>query len=47
MVRALCIGEVFANVFQKECIARIDPADGSVKGWIVMDDILARAKKQV
>lgn len=38
-------GEVYANVFQKECIARIDPATGSVKGWIVLDDILDRVHK--
>ena len=38
-------GELYANIFQKECIARIDPESGKVKGWIVMDDILDRVGK--
>lgn len=39
-------GEVYANIFQKECIARIDPKTGQVKGWIVLDDILLRVNKE-
>ena len=27
-------GEVWANIWQTECIARIDPATGNVVGWI-------------
>ena len=30
-------GEVWGMVWQTECIARIDPKDGSVIGWILMD----------
>lgn len=33
-------GEIFANIFGKDCIARINPADGTVSGWILMDGIL-------
>ncbi|HEX8436581.1 glutaminyl-peptide cyclotransferase, partial [Archangium sp.] len=34
-------GEVFANVWMKDLIARIDPATGSVKGWIDLTGLLA------
>lgn len=40
-------GEVYANVFTFDCIARINPRDGVVNGWIVLDDILKRANKWV
>jgi len=40
-------GEVFGNIFGKDCIARINPKTGVVIGWIVMDDLLARANKHV
>jgi len=39
-------GEVYANIYQTECIARIDPLTGKVHGWIVLDDILNRVKKE-
>lgn len=29
-------GEIWANVWQSECIARIDPASGAVRGWVLM-----------
>ena len=30
-------GEVWGMIWQTECIARVDPNDGSVIGWILMD----------
>jgi glutamine cyclotransferase len=33
-------GEVWANVYQTSCIARIDPASGQVLGWIDISGIL-------
>ncbi len=33
-------GEIWANVWQKDSIARIDPATGEVKGWIDLTGIL-------
>ena len=29
-------GEVWANVWQTECVARVDPASGNVTGWVLM-----------
>ena len=29
-------GEIWGNVWQTECIARIDPATGAVLGWIML-----------
>jgi len=34
-------GEVWANVYQTSCIARIDPASGQVLGWIDITGMLA------
>jgi glutaminyl-peptide cyclotransferase len=34
-------GEVYANVWMKDVIARIDPATGNVKGWIDLTGLLA------
>jgi glutamine cyclotransferase len=34
-------GEVWANVYQTSCIARIDPATGQVLGWIDITGMLA------
>jgi hypothetical protein len=28
--------EIWANIWQTECIARIDPQSGVVKGWLLM-----------
>lgn len=33
-------GEIWANVWQKDSIARIDPATGNVTGWIDLSGIL-------
>jgi glutaminyl-peptide cyclotransferase len=33
-------GEIFANVWQEDRIARIDPKDGKVVGWIDLRDLL-------
>jgi glutamine cyclotransferase len=33
--------EIFANVWQTDLIARIDPATGNVKGWIDLSGLLA------
>lgn len=35
-------GEIFANVWQTDLIARIDPDSGKVKGWIDLTGLLAR-----
>lgn len=34
-------GEVWANVLERDCIARIDPKSGKVIGWIVLNDLKA------
>jgi glutamine cyclotransferase len=36
-------GEIYANVLGLPAIARIDPARGSVRGWIDLSDLVARA----
>ena len=33
-------GTLYANVYQTETIAIIDPEDGSVRGWLRLDGIL-------
>jgi glutamine cyclotransferase len=33
-------GEVYANIWQTDRIARIDPATGRVVGWIELDGLL-------
>jgi len=35
-------GEIWGNVFGKECIARIDPSTGVVRGWVDLTGILDR-----
>ncbi|KAK9103712.1 hypothetical protein Sjap_020966 [Stephania japonica] len=35
-------GEVWANVWQTDCIARISPKDGIVVGWIVLPELRQR-----
>jgi len=37
-------GEIYANVWQTEKIARIDPADGRVVGWIDLTGLLTPAE---
>jgi glutamine cyclotransferase len=36
-------GEIFANVWRSDRIARIDPLSGRVTGWIELDGLLAAA----
>jgi glutamine cyclotransferase len=38
-------GEVFANVYETDRIARIDPSSGKVTGWIDLTGILAPADR--
>jgi glutamine cyclotransferase len=38
-------GEVFANVWQTDRIARIDPDSGHVLGWIILPDMLTAADR--
>lgn len=43
-------GEIYANIWQKDVIARISPADGRVLGWIDLTGILSaedRSRQQV
>jgi len=39
-------GEIFANVWQSERIARISPADGRVLGWIDLSGLLSVAERE-
>lgn len=39
-------GEIYANVWQTSRIARIDPADGRVSGWIDLSGLLPEAEIQ-
>ena len=38
-------GEIYANVWQTDRIARISPADGRVLGWIDLTGILSAADR--
>lgn len=38
-------GEVYANVWKTDLIARIDPATGQVKGWIDLTGLLAPSER--
>ncbi|MBU3078165.1 glutaminyl-peptide cyclotransferase [Sphingomonas quercus] len=38
-------GEVWANIWQTEIIARIDPATGDVKGWVDIRGLLPDAER--
>lgn len=33
-------GEIWANVYQTECVARIDPSTGAVRGWVLFHGLL-------
>jgi len=35
-------GEIWANIYQTSCIARINPQDGSVLGWMDVGGLLSR-----
>jgi glutamine cyclotransferase len=39
-------GELWANVYQTDFIARIEPATGRVTGWIDVGDLLTTAQRQ-
>jgi glutamine cyclotransferase len=36
-------GEIWANVWHKDVIARIDPRDGRVRGWLDVGQLLPEA----
>ncbi len=38
-------GEIFANVWRTDLVARIDPATGEVTGWIDLEGLLPAAEK--
>jgi glutamine cyclotransferase len=38
-------GEIYANVWQTDRIARISPADGKVLGWIDLTGILPKSER--
>ncbi|MDW8352179.1 MAG: glutaminyl-peptide cyclotransferase [Anaerolineae bacterium] len=40
-------GEVFANVWQTDWVARIDPRTGHVRGWIDLSGLLTPEERQV
>ena len=35
-------GLIYANIYQTECIAQIDPTTGAVVGWMVVDGLRQR-----
>jgi glutamine cyclotransferase len=39
-------GEIWANIWQTECIARICPDSGKVKGWLLMHGLAANLQKR-
>jgi glutamine cyclotransferase len=39
-------GEIWANIWQTECIARICPDSGKVKGWLIMHGLAANLQKR-
>ena len=39
-------GEIFANIWQTDTIARIDPATGQVAGWIDLTGLLSNADRR-
>ncbi|MDA0333652.1 MAG: glutaminyl-peptide cyclotransferase [bacterium] len=40
-------GEVWANIYQTDIIARIDPTDGRVVGWIDLRGLLTSGERQL
>ena len=38
-------GEIFANVWMTDSVARIDPATGRVTGWIDLSNLLTPAER--
>ena len=39
-------GELWANVYQTDFVARIDPADGHVKGWVDLSELLTPSERE-
>jgi len=39
-------GEIWANIWQTECIARICPDSGKVKGWVLMHGLRANLESR-
>jgi glutamine cyclotransferase len=39
-------GELWANVYQTDLVARIDPTTGRVMGWIDLGNLLTAAERQ-
>ena len=39
-------GEIFANIYQTDRVARIDPASGRVVGWIDLSGLLSAAERR-
>lgn len=39
-------GEIFANIYQTDRVARIDPASGRVIGWIDLSGLLSAAERR-
>lgn len=40
-------GEIYANIWQTDVIARIDPASGNVVGWIDLSGLLRAERRQM
>jgi glutamine cyclotransferase len=38
-------GELWGNVWQTECIARIDPKTGLIRGWILLNGLSDAARR--
>ena len=38
-------GELFANIYQSDRIARIDPATGAVRGWLDLAELMPRERR--
>ena len=38
-------GELWGNVWQTECIARIDPKSGLIRGWILLSGLADAARR--
>jgi glutamine cyclotransferase len=39
-------GEIWANVWQTECIARISPSTGKVLGWVLMHGLAGALQRR-
>ena len=43
LITSECVGSW--QVWQSECVARIDPADGHVTGWVMMDGLTQHTRQ--